>query len=391
MAHELNYATISIVRNVQHEVYHHEIETLQSGKQIGGKLAQLNPFLDDNQIIRVNSRLERGNLPYHQKYPMILPKNHHVTKLLINFSHATTLHGGSTQTLTHLRNKFWIPDGINTVKKHVRSCQICARYNAKTMQQQMAALPSARVNFSRPFTHTGIDFAGPIEIRSSGGRGQKTFKGYICIFICFATKAIHIEAVGNLTSKAFIAALRRFASRRGQIRYLYSDNGTNFVGANKILGKMDKSEKKQYNQEIEKALAENGIEWRFNPPAAPHFGGLWEAGVKSIKTHLNRMGKHHFTYEEFTTLLTQIEACLNSRPLCPLKDDPTNIDTLTPGHFLIGSTLLAPPDETQNDLQSNVLTRWQTVQRETHLFWKKWSGEYLQRLQQRPKWLNQRD
>ncbi|XP_055313219.1 uncharacterized protein LOC129574779 [Sitodiplosis mosellana] len=389
-AAELNLASDSIVRNVQRESYHEEIQLLQNNESVRGHLNPLNPFLDNNFIMRVNGRLANGNLPYNQKHPMILPKSHHVTHLIILYAHRMTLHGGATSTLTFLRNKFWIPKGLNTVKKYIRSCQQCARFNAKTMTQRMAALPEVRLNVSRPFTHTGIDFAGPIDIRTSSGRGQKTSKGYICIFICLTTKSIHIEAVSSLTSTAFIASLRRFCSRRGQIKHLYSDNGTNFVGANKLLAALEKHEKRQFEEDISNALAANGIQWHFNPPAAPHFGELWEAGVKSIKTHLKRMGKTNFTYEEFTTLLTQIEACLNSRPLCPLNDDPTNLDVLTPGHFLVGSSLLAPPDDTIDELQSSTISRWQAVQRQIHLFWKKWGTEYRQRLQQRPKWLNQR-
>lgn len=138
------------------------------------------------------------------------------------------------------------------------------------------------------------------------------------------------------------------------------------------------------------ALAKNGIVWHFNPPAAPHFGGLWEAGVKSIKTHLKQMGKTNFTFEEFSTILTQIETCLNSRPLCPLTDDLNDMSILTPGHFLTGRALLATPDDRNEDLNTTVLTRWQIIQKQTHEFWNKWSTEYLHRLQQRPKWLAQR-
>lgn len=379
-AAKCDYATISIVKQVQKETYPEEIDCLEKNRMVGGNLAPLNPLMDDNQIIRVNGRLTNGNLPYHQKYPMILPKNHFVTSLLIKMAHLTTWHGGPTLTFAYLRNKFWIPNGLTTIKKYTKSCHRCIRINARTLHQQMGPLPEHRINISRPFTHTGLDFAGPIAIRTSSGRGQKTFKGYICIFICFATKAIHLEAVGSLTSTAFIASLRRFCSRRGQIKHLYSDNGTNFCGAFKIIKGLEKHEKEKYEIDVQQALTSNGIQWHFNPPAAPHFGGLWEAGVKSVKTHLNRMGQTSFTYEEFTTILAQIECCLNSRPLYPLNDDPQNLDVLTPGHFIMGAAPLALPDEP-------ALTRWQIVQQQVHVFWTRWKSEYLHRLQQRPKWM----
>lgn len=138
--------------------------------------------------------------------------------------------------------------------------------------------------------------------------------------------------------------------------------------------------------EIHRFSINKGIEWHFNPPAAPHFGGLWEAGVKSVKTHLNKIGCNTFTFEEFTTLLNQIEACLNSRPLCPLSSGPTDLQTLTPAHFLIGDSLLALADAEPIEDNINLFTKWQMVQHENRRFWRKWQQEYTTRLQQRPKW-----
>lgn len=141
------------------------------------------------------------------------------------------------------------------------------------------------------------------------------------------------------------------------------------------------------SNEILNELSRQGTEWKFIPPAAPHFGGLWEAGIKSTKYHLKRiMGNSTLTFEEITTLLYQIEACLNSRPLCPLTSDPSDTTALTPGHFLIGDALLAPPENSTEFINMNVLNRWQIVQKLYHHFWHRWQREYLTRLQQRPKW-----
>jgi hypothetical protein len=129
------------------------------------------------------------------------------------------------------------------------------------------------------------------------------------------------------------------------------------------------------------------ITWHFIPPGAPHQGGLWEAGVKSTKYHLRRvMGQSTLTLEEFWTFLCQIEAALNSRPLCSLTDDPAAFDALTPGHFLIGQPLSALPDEDLAEAKMSRLTRWQHVTRMFQHFWKRWSAEYLTSLQQRHKW-----
>ncbi|GFX09219.1 integrase catalytic domain-containing protein [Trichonephila clavipes] len=140
-------------------------------------------------------------------------------------------------------------------------------------------------------------------------------------------------------------------------------------------------------EEIMDFLSKEQIKWNFNPPSPPHFGGLWEAGVKSLKYHLKRViGNSILSHEEFLTLVVQIEAVLNSRPICPLSNDPNDVETLTPAHFLVGSSLVAVPDPDYTEIPMNILSRWQLVQRMNQHFWLKWSSEYLNRLQQRPKW-----
>lgn len=255
----------------------------------------------------------------------------------------------------------------------------------------MGQLPGPRVNISRPFSHTGVDFAGPLSIKLSAGRRVKTTKAYIAIFVCLATKAIHLEAVSNLTSTAFIAAYRRFAGRRGAAEQMYSDCGTNFVGAAKRLKKLSEEWCQYSATEVMEMLSTVGTQWHFIPPGSPHFGGLWEAGVKAMKHHFKRMAGYNLTLEELTTILCQIEACLNSRPLCPISTDPESLEILTPGHFLTGGPLLLVPECDLGRQHINRLTRWQLVQRIQQEFWTKWSSEYLARLQQRPKWKKQVD
>lgn len=254
------------------------------------------------------------------------------------------------------------------------------------MHQLMGNLPAPRVRMSRPFSHTGVDYAGPIEIKAWKGRNAKTLKGYFSIFVCMATKAVHIEVVSDLTTQAFIAAFRRFTARRGLCTAIYSDCGTNFVGANTELQKLLTAAQFDWKACAE-SIANDGTKWNFNPPASPHFGGLWEAGVKSIKFHLKRVaGNQVLTYEELNTLLTQIEACLNSRPLCPVSEDIDDLQALTPSHFLIGEPLVTPPQPEYGPEKVSHLDRWKRVQGLLQSFWRKWSNEYLARLQQRPKW-----
>jgi hypothetical protein len=186
------------------------------------------------------------------------------------------------------------------------------------------------------------------------GRGGKLVKAYICLFICLSTKAIHIELVSDLTSDAFVATFRRLMSRRGRVANLHSDNGTNFVGAD---NEMKKLLKQTLSTTTLDALANEGVQWHFIPARGPHFGGLWEAGIKSVKNHLKRiLGSHNLTYEEMTTVLTQIEGCLNSRPLIPMSEDPDDLAVLTPGHFLIGEPLNSLPEPDLTDVKINRLS-----------------------------------
>ncbi|XP_035230645.1 uncharacterized protein LOC118202587 [Stegodyphus dumicola] len=194
------------------------------------------------------------------------------------------------------------------------------------------------------------------------------------------------QKLSECQEQSFIAALKRFVSRRRNPTEVHSDCGTNFIAADKELKRVINSLKE--NELVNKYCSTEGIKWIFNPPAAPHFGGLWEAAVKSTKLHLKRtIGEQLLTQEEFTTLLAQIEACLNSRPLCPLSEDPSEFSALTPGHFLIGIPLTALPEESLHDQKIPILQRWKLVEKMFQSFWKRWSYEYISNLQRRSKWL----
>lgn len=234
----------------------------------------------------------------------------------------------------------------------------------------------------------GVDYAGPITAISRQGRGSRTIKVYIAIFICFATKAIHLELVGDLTSHSFLSALRRFISRRGKPQNIYSDNGTAFVGACNEISKFLTN----HCNSLGESMANEGIRFHFIPAYSPHFGGLWEAGVKSTKYHLVRvLGNCHLTFEELNTTLVQIEAILNSRPLTPISSDPEDLIPLTPGHFLIGRPLTSLPERSYNDCSFNHLARFHRIQQLREHFWNRWSKEYVVELQQRTKWRTNQD
>eukprot|EP00102_Acyrthosiphon_pisum_P013207 XP_008182700.1 PREDICTED: uncharacterized protein LOC103309319 [Acyrthosiphon pisum] len=205
---------------------------------------------------------------------------------------------------------------------------------------------------------------------------------YLAIFVCTAIKAVHIEVVSDLSTHAFIAALHRFISRRGIPAHIYSDCGTNFQGADALL-------RAHLRDPVLRELCSTQIpcQWHFNPPAAPHFGGLWEAAVKSTKYHLKRViGSQLLTFEEMSTLAYRIEAVLNSRPLVPQSPNPSDLRVLTPGDFLIGCPLVALPEPDLTSTPMNWLSRWQLLTQFQQSFWKRWSSEYLTTLQGRSKW-----
>ena len=222
-------------------------------------------------------------------------------------------------------------------------CVTCRRAAAKGSNQLMGQLPSAT---SHPFQTTGVDYAGPFLLKLGRVRKPVMVKSYLAIFVCFSTKAVHIEVVSDLSTEAFLSTLRRFVARRGLPSTVYSDNGSNFIGAHNDLFDLYRFlESSDVLTSIQSFLLSNKISWHHSPERAPHFGGLWEAAVKSTKHHLKRVvGSHPLTFEEFTTVATQIEAYLNSRPLGPLTShSPDGMAPLTPGHFLVGRPLLSYP------------------------------------------------
>jgi hypothetical protein len=384
---ELEEALAIMVKRCQQEAYGEDIEAIKKGRlRKKSQLTSFTPQMDDLGIIRVGGRLHSANIDYDQKHPMLLPKSAWLTQLVIKDAHCKTLHGGPPLMLNYIRAKFCIPGLKNLIKAHVRKCIPCVRHAANIRNQLMGQLPAPRVNMARAFARSGVDYAGPINIRVSKGRGNKSYKGYICLFVCMATKAVHIEAVSELSTAGFLAAFKRFVARRGYCSDLFSDNGSNFVGAAKELQYLYNSEKSCLVPELADWMASNGTEWHFIPPYAPNFGGLWEAGIKSCKFHLKRViGNSTLTFEEMTTVLSQIEACLNSRPMWRIDDNGQSLP-LTPGHFLVGEPLVVAPDHSYEQVSISPLRRWQLCQRMMQDFWRRWSQEYLNQFLQRHKW-----
>ena len=316
----------------------------------------------------------------------IIPNKGHFIDLFVSDMHQGSLHGGYQLTLRNLRTTYWIVKGPQAMKRVITRFVICKRYNAHIGNQLMGDFPKKRVTPAFLFENAGVDYAGPFKVRLSKSKGRITTKGYACIFLCMSTKAVHIEVVEDYTSDAFIAAFSRFTSRRCHCATLQSDQGTNFVGADKELARLF-TEASAELKEISSQLASLGTSWSFNPPTASHFGGLWEAAVKSAKYHLRRIvGEHVLTFVEYATLFCKIEACLNSRPLTTSPKNDPDFEILSPSHFLIQRPSSIIPEPTRTEVKFSYAKRWQWITGLAQLYWKLWSKNYLQSVQQRNKW-----
>jgi len=380
---ELVHAAVVVVKCSQRVAFVKLFHDLSNNLPISVKpVARLRPFIDNRGLICVGGRLLNADVPETQKHPILLSKSSHMSILLIRHWHDITGHGGPRILTSLINRSFWILS-LNTLIRTVLSkCITCVRLLSVNPQPVMSDLPASRVTECHPFSRVGIDFAGPLVMTEHRLRKARQYKVYIAVFVCFVVKAVHLEYVSDLTTEAFIAALQRFVARRGLPTDIYTDCGTNFVGASNFLRTLVDDPSC-----TDRLAAKFHCTWHFNPPGAPHFGGLWEAAVRSAKNLMVRiMGEHTFTLEELCTLLCRIEAILNSRPLVPLSSDPSEYDCLTPGHFLIGRPLLSVPEVHTADTARPLVQRWKLLNQSTQSFWRHWRVEYLNSLQTRNRW-----
>ncbi|XP_055710829.1 uncharacterized protein LOC129806329 [Phlebotomus papatasi] len=346
-------------------------------------IRKLSPFIDHDGILRVGGRLKNSEQSFETCHPALIGSGK-LSEWIAQREHQRLLHAGPQLTLSSIRAKFWPLKGRNLVRSIIHRCTTCIRAKPQCAEQLMGDLPSSRTTLLRPFLHTGMDFTGHILIRRSP-RGSVAEKAYVVVFICMSTKAVHLELITSLSSAAFIATFRRFIARRGLPAHIYSDNGTNFVGGEKELRNLLRNHNVQ--QDLANFSSTLHVQWHFNPPGAPHQGGLWEAAVKSFKTHFMRVvGNVRLTYEELNTIIVQIEAVLNSRPLIALMDDPNDPRSLTPGDFLVGNAPTQLPVDPGDVVNVDHLNRWRLCSKLQHDLTTRWKNDYLHTLQQRNKW-----
>ncbi|XP_036150741.1 uncharacterized protein LOC118648525 [Monomorium pharaonis] len=387
---EMSSALHRLCKIVQQHSFPDDYKTLSNAEAIStsSKILSLTPFMDHSGLIRVGGRLRNSNLPHDTCHPILLPRDHELTKRIISKEHVRSMHAGTQATMAAVRQRFWPLSLRSTTRRIVLRCVRCFRVKPVLSEALMGSLPSSRVTISRPFARCGVDYAGPLILREGKRRNARNHKAYVAVFVCFTVKAVHLELVGDLTSDAFLAAFKRFISRRGRPSHVWSDNGTSFVGAkNQLKDFYGLLNDDTVQDKVKTFSRDQQISWSFIPPSSPHHGGLWEAAVKSAKYHMHRIiGKAHLTYEEMQTTLCEVEAILNSRPITALSADPNDLAYLTPGHFLIGTPMNSFPTPDLTDLSENRLVRWQRVEQLRQHFWRRWSLEYLHSLQTRSKW-----
>ena len=381
---DLEKAEQTIIQHTQKIFFAEEFADIPRGKiKRNSTLRKLNPTIDEKGIIRVGGRISQSSLTWTMKHPIILPKGHRVSEMIIREQHRKSGCMGKNMVLSLVREKFWIIGANQLVRKVLSSCFFCRKRKGKAGQQLMASLPPDRVDGDHPpFTNVGTDYFGPFFVTN----GRKSEKRYGVIFTCLSSRAIHLEMARSLDTSSCINALRRFIARRGQVKIMRSDNGTNFVGSDKEL----KEELRKWNQQaISEAMLQHEVQCIFNPPLASHFGGAWEREIRSIRNVLNgvlNMQPMRVNDDELNTLLCEVESILNSRPLTSVSDDPNDLEPLTPNHVLLVKSGPTFPPGLFSSADHYVKRRWRQVQYLADVFWSRWKKEYLSNLQIRQKW-----
>ncbi len=345
------------------------------------KLWKLSPFLDDG-ILKISGRIGRAAVPNEMKTPVILPSKHVFTDLLILREHQRCAHQGHATVLSNLRNRFWIVDGRAAVRRAAERCQFCKLARAKPIIPKMGELPYYRlVTKKHPFTYTGVDLMGPIEVVV----GRHHEKRWVAVFTCMVTRAVHIEVVHALSTDETMMALSRFVDTRGRPSHIYSENGTNFVGAKKVLH--DNWASLDWNS-IMNMDKFSEIKWQFSPPCSPHFGGAWERMVGATKKILKKTLHEKFPKDQtLITMLKGAENIINSRPLTYGSSDPADLQPLTPNHFLRGFADVGPGIPGSFDEDDEVVRlQWRKAQYFIDQFWERWTKEALPELIRREKW-----
>ena len=378
------------VRNVQADGFPNALECLKKKGTLTDKaLLQLQPFIDeDSEIIKVGGRLHVAVLPDESKHPPILPAKNKFVERYVLALHKAHCHAGPSTLLSILRTQFWLMKSRSEVKRIIRQCN-CYRFRAKPFEQRVAPLPEERVRPAPSFLYVGMDYAGPFECFEKRGRRTISFKVWALIFTCCTSRACHIEVVRRMNADACVNAIQRVISRRGLMRVIFCDNFSTFSNVNKEIKKLYENLDWRRVRTLFMEIPQP-IEFRFQAPLAPWWGGHFERHVQSLKKVLRvTLGNQRVGFDEMLTLMTQAEGMINSRPLTAVSQDPRDPLPITPAHLTIARGIRQVPDNlTRDDLEDDTAVLWHRRQRLHTQLWARWVKEYLLHLQPFSKWLS---
>lgn len=371
---EINVAENSLIRSIQKEAFPKEISYLvtKATSKPPVYVSQFNLFIDNDKVLRCSTRIKNANVTESSKRPILLPSKSRYSELLIADCHDKVFHNGTRDTLNLLRQRYWVLRGRECVRRVTKRCILCKKIEGLPYKSVYSSnLPEFRVDDSPPFTHTGIDFAGPLMVSD-----KESAKYYVCLFTCAVTRAVHLELVESLDVESFIRAFRRFCARRGLPGTILSDNAKTFKSASKEIKKLIRSPR------LREHFTSQGVKWKFIIELAPWQGGMWERLVRSTKRCLIKIiGRSVLTYSELNTVLVEIESVINSRPLTYVFDDTEGLSyPLTPSQLINGRNLQRLPNDGHYELVSTyegLSKRARYHHRLLTQFASRWKNEYL--------------
>ncbi|XP_062714033.1 uncharacterized protein LOC134290841 [Aedes albopictus] len=392
---ELNAAEYLVWKLVQEEVFPAEFDVLRSNLhepsgqreavEKSSSIYKLVPFLGEGEVIRKDSRIKASPyVSYNTKFPIIVPKQHYVTDLLVNWYHRQYGHANGETVVNEIRQKYHIPKLRVIVRKIAKCCTWCSVYRCVPQVPRMGPLPIARLTpYVRAFTFVGLDYFGPLTVRV----GRASAKRWVALFTCLTTRAIHLEVATSLSTESCIQAIRRFIARRGAPQEVYSDQGTNFQGVSSELARQIRS----INGTLAATITNYRTQWKFNPPYAPHMGGVWERLVRSVKRALScLLTDRNPDDETLATALAEVESLVNSRPLTYLPLESEEHEALTPNHFLLlsSSGVVQPATKPTHDAEA-LRSNWGMIKVMLDNFWRRWLREYLPVMSPQSKWFGE--
>ena len=372
---EFKEAEFLIIRDTQRLCFEKEFEYLKSKQEVKKQpqlVIQLSLFTDTKKLIRSCGRIHNADLPYDAKFPILLPKNFWVSKYIIDFIHQLSIHSKMNFTLVLLRQRFWIPQGRQYVKSVLKKCLQCRKIDGKSYPTPSAPpLPKDRVLLSRPYEVTGLDYTGEFHLKFN----DKDIKVYILLFTCTVIIHVHLEVVKEMSTLSFLLAFRRFCSKKYKPRKLISDNAKSFLAASEVL-KVD---------DVCAEVSNDGVDWTFIPKRAPWHGGFWERMVGIVKTLLRKaIGRAYITYEEFITVVAEVECAVNDRPLTYVNDDIGDVNPLTPSELFCGRRSITLPFHTDDydpeDIpygEDKLQERYLKLNIKIKSMWERWRTDYL--------------